>query len=370
MINILFVAPIDNTGYGVAARGYLKALAQRSDVKVALKDITRQVDNIPKEEAIIFDEMRRNSFPLGSCVPIQFNLPEWFHHDLYEKMIGITTFETDGLSSIRVRNCNKCGSIWVPCDFNVETFKHGGVSVPIRVIPYVSEEPKVVPPWRPKGVDDGTFMFLFVGDFNWRKGWDKLVSAFTQEFSRNENVALVMKFYGHKFFGEGTEGIIKAVKAYQDASLGKPKMTIISKFVSDDELTGLFWGCDAFAMPSRGEGWGLPLSEAMAMGKPTMGTRWGGNLQFMNNSNSFLVDVERLVPVTQQDLINMGYGEGQRLAEPSEASIRSTLRDIFTNRELAAAKGAKAKEDMKQFSPAKIAQLVVSGCEEYLACKN
>ena len=58
----------------------------------------------------------------------------------------------------------------------------------------------------------------------------------------------------------------------------------------------LYKEADALVMASRGEGWGLPLAEAMAMGLPTIGSNWSGSTEFMDSSNSFLV------PVTLQDI--------------------------------------------------------------------
>jgi glycosyltransferase involved in cell wall biosynthesis len=42
-------------------------------------------------------------------------------------------------------------------------------------------------------------------------------------------------------------------------------------------LPRLYTGADAFVLPSRGEGWGRPHIEAMAMGLPTIATNWSGN---------------------------------------------------------------------------------------------
>eukprot|EP00758_Cryptobia_borreli_P013600 Tbor_TRINITY_DN5848_c3_g1::TRINITY_DN5848_c3_g1_i3::g.6182::m.6182 len=43
---------------------------------------------------------------------------------------------------------------------------------------------------------------------------------------------------------------------------------------------------DAFVLPTRGEGWGLPLMEAMAMGLPAIATDWGGQVEFMKRKPS------------------------------------------------------------------------------------
>ena len=43
---------------------------------------------------------------------------------------------------------------------------------------------------------------------------------------------------------------------------------MISEHLSAEELRGLYAAGDAFVLPSRGEGWGRPHVEAMAMGLP------------------------------------------------------------------------------------------------------
>jgi len=48
--------------------------------------------------------------------------------------------------------------------------------------------------------------------------------------------------------------------------------------LSEQAMAQLYCHADAFVLPSLGEGWGLPLAEAMAIGLPTIGTRWGGPL--------------------------------------------------------------------------------------------
>ena len=52
-----------------------------------------------------------------------------------------------------------------------------------------------------------------------------------------------------------------------------PKIVMIEEFVGEDEMPALYAAADAFVLPSRGEGWGLPYMEAMAAGLPVIGTR-------------------------------------------------------------------------------------------------
>ena len=41
-------------------------------------------------------------------------------------------------------------------------------------------------------------------------------------------------------------------------------------------LRNLYAAADAFVLPTRGEGWGLPIAEAMAMAMPVIATNWSG----------------------------------------------------------------------------------------------
>ena len=50
--------------------------------------------------------------------------------------------------------------------------------------------------------------------------------------------------------------------------------------------------CDCYVSLHRAEGFGLTLAEAMAIGKPVIATGYSGNVDFMNDANSYLVDYE------------------------------------------------------------------------------
>jgi len=75
-------------------------------------------------------------------------------------------------------------------------------------------------------------------------------------------------------------------------------LVIIDKTLSDNEMKNLLRCCDCFVSLHRSEGFGRGLSEAMALGKPTIATRYSGNVDFMNDNNSCLVDYQ-LVPVEE-----------------------------------------------------------------------
>jgi glycosyltransferase involved in cell wall biosynthesis len=60
--------------------------------------------------------------------------------------------------------------------------------------------------------------------------------------------------------------------------LGLGGCVTLTGFIPDEELTAHYQLCDVFAMPSKGEGFGIVYLEALACGKPTLGGNQDGAL--------------------------------------------------------------------------------------------
>ena len=92
----------------------------------------------------------------------------------------------------------------------------------------------------------------------------------------------------------------------------------------------------------RSEGLGLTMAEAMLMAKPVVATRYSGNLDFMDESNSLLVDIK---------MVKVGpncppYQADAYWAEPSESHAAEQMRKLYDNQEWAKTIGKKAQRDM------------------------
>jgi glycosyltransferase involved in cell wall biosynthesis len=57
--------------------------------------------------------------------------------------------------------------------------------------------------------------------------------------------------------------------------------------ISRLQMRDVLMGADAFVLPTRGEGWGLPVMEAMAMAMPVIVTNTSGCSQYLTQGNSF-----------------------------------------------------------------------------------
>lgn len=122
-------------------------------------------------------------------------------------------------------------------------------------------------------------MILFTGKLAPRKGVDVLLRALPQVL-REMEVKLVLA-------GSGNQ------QDYQQLAeaLGiSDKLRFLGR-VPDDTLRLLFSSCDLFVLPSRLEGLGIVILEAMAAGKPVVATNVGGIPELIESGqNGILVE--------------------------------------------------------------------------------
>ena len=67
----------------------------------------------------------------------------------------------------------------------------------------------------------------------------------------------------------------------------------IDRTLSEAELAGLYAACDCLVHPFRGEGFGLPVVEAMACGLPVIVTGAGPVLDYATDETAFLIPARR-----------------------------------------------------------------------------
>jgi glycosyltransferase involved in cell wall biosynthesis len=107
-----------------------------------------------------------------------------------------------------------------------------------------------------------------------RKGFDVLLAAYGRAFTASDDVCLVVKDMGVGTFyqGQTSEGLLAQFRAQPDA----PEVEYLDRPLSPQELAGLYASCDCLVLPYRGEGFGLPITEAMATGLPVIVTGGSG----------------------------------------------------------------------------------------------
>jgi glycosyltransferase involved in cell wall biosynthesis len=142
------------------------------------------------------------------------------------------------------------------------------------------------------------------------------------------------------------------------------QVTYLPCWFSDAEINALYEIADIYVSPHHSEGWGLTLSDAMLFRKPVLATGYSGNLEFMNPSNSVLIDYSE-ENIRPDDCFGL-FHEGMKWAYPNEQdavrkmeTLCETHRERATNRMV-----QRATEEINMFSPAAIADLMHSRLQQ------
>jgi glycosyltransferase involved in cell wall biosynthesis len=189
------------------------------------------------------------------------------------------------------------------------------------------------------------FKFLSMFDLQDRKDMDLLLKAYLAEFKADEDVCLVLKITQHTHRTADPAALLAHfVEKEAGLRLEKtPPIILVQGFIPRAELPRLYASADAFVLPTRGEGFGLPYIEALACGLSVIATRWSSQLDFLHDGNSYLIDIEGLVPASWRDV---EYFAGHRWAQPSVEHLRQLMRTVYSSREEARRRAENGRQEI------------------------
>jgi glycosyltransferase involved in cell wall biosynthesis len=167
-----------------------------------------------------------------------------------------------------------------------------------------------------------------------RKGIDVLLRAYRRAFRADDDVCLVVKAFGagHIYRGSTMDDELRAVASDPSA----PELELIDDELTEEDMAALYRSCHVLVHPYRGEGFGLPIAEAMASGLPVVVTGYGACLDFCDEDNAVLVPAT----VTPLHMTELGPSSiGYWWAEPSEEALASILRRVVDNESATAGLG-------------------------------
>jgi glycosyltransferase involved in cell wall biosynthesis len=334
-------------GLGAAARGYVEALdtvgVPVSTVSVPLHHLELPVALEDAYGRHGFDDLVHDGRHGFEIVAVNADeLPDFvarLGEDYFEgPRIGIWGWETNTIPPRWQRAFELVQEIWVYSQFMAENI---GSQAPVPVLalpPPVQRPPEPAPPLR-LDVPDG-FLFLFVFDYLstvQRKNPVGLIEAFKRAFAPGEGPQLLIKTINAPLRPLSEEELLWAAH-------GRDDIHVVDRSMSRSELNGVMAGCDCYVSLHRAEGFGLTLAEAMAIGKPTIATAYSGNVDFMNDANSYLVDyaIGRVGPECEI------YPPEGEWAEPSIEHAAELMRRVHREREEASRKGERAQADIAE----------------------
>jgi hypothetical protein len=105
------------------------------------------------------------------------------------------------------------------------------------------------------------------------------------------------------------------------------EVRVITENLSSHETYSLISACDCFGSLHRAEGFGRGMAEAMWLGRLALATNWSGNCDYMEKTNSLLVDYN-LIDIKSGEYL---HADGQQWADPdidhAEFLLRAAIDD-------------------------------------------
>jgi len=360
----------DSSGYASAARGYLRALdiylqenpdafelkvhtiimeksSKLTDEELQLlekyefdspSEIDRWVENpyliLWHQPAPMMDIERFRSNPYWAAgrrlldnATTNINLTVWEAVDIPEYWNTVyNKFETD--------------AVIVPCEWNYKMFSNRlNEGINCYQVPHVLEDsivkPETVHSVENQGIED-KFTVLTVGQWQNRKGFDLLIPAFCMEFGRQSDAILLVKTYGVLMNGydmphaEQVEQIARDIIGLKSSVFmddGKPsnsQIALLPDVMPFENLSWLYEQADLFALTTRGEGFGLPIAEALLHKTPVLVPDQGGHIDYINPESAFFIDGHWSPYIARPE-----YSCNMNWYEPHMLTIRKQLREAY-----------------------------------------
>ena len=216
---------------------------------------------------------------------------------------------------------------------------HGIAEDMIEVVPEGVDPAKFHPHVRSSYTNhqDEIYRVLVVSKFEERKGFPELLEGYAKAFGSDPAAKLLLKsdsLYMMSHPGDAYQNNIAELQGLVEQA-GIKNATYLNGVLSDDDLAHLYNACDVLLFPSRAEGWGLPLIEAIATGMPVATTFYSGHTEF-------LTPIKDKVGLLDHRMIPMGH-EGTQ-GEWACADSDAIAARLIEMRENQAAYRAKALE--------------------------
>jgi glycosyltransferase involved in cell wall biosynthesis len=145
--------------------------------------------------------------------------------------------------------------------------------------------------------------------------------------------------------------VLKSINGEQDAAARAAlaeraaglRVIFMEDHVPGAEVNALFASADCYVSLHRSEGLGLGMAQAMYLGKPVIGTRYGGNLEFMTEQNSLLVNYS----LVELEETYGPYERGTHWAEADVEHAASLMRWAYEKRVESEALGARGAASIR-----------------------
>lgn len=319
MTNI--ISPINQLGYGIAGLNLIKGLHELRH-QVSLFPLGQPTVSNREDAELVSGLIENSRLPdfEADCIRI------WHQHDMSQFVgggshIGMPIFELDDFNDMEKHHLSNLDRVFVCSEWArqvvYDTIDHKDV----HVIP-LGVDVSVFKPAAPNATPNT--VFFNCGKWEVRKGHDVLHRAFSEAFTKEDNVELWMMCQNP--FNTDEENQAWA-NLYEKSPLGD-KVKIIRRVESQEEVYNIMAKTDCGVFPSRGEGWNLELLEMMACGKKVIATNYSAHTEFCNLDNSLCIECDDKELAYDGKWFHGKCGSWASLGETQVSCIAEAMRSV------------------------------------------
>lgn len=218
-----------------------------------LKHEVQRADFKNKFDCIFHNVNGRNFRAISGCRNIAFFVHEWSHYP-----------------PAWVSYLDDFDALWTTTQHCKEIAERSGLKPPTHWIPPAIDFASY--PTKTSYEAHTPFRFLYVGEWHFRKGLHLLFEAWEKAFPETGEAHLTIKTNPSCPF-DPPRSDIEIIKEYW------PREKLLQRYVDSD----------CYVSASLGEGWGLPILEAIACGLPVCANLWGGHGSMLNSNTCFAI---------------------------------------------------------------------------------
>jgi FkbM family methyltransferase len=205
-----------------------------------------------------------------------------------------------------------------------------GVTLPVRVIGYPAMFAgfRAIARARTAAAVAGIkseVVFLNVSSCFPRKGIDVLIDAYTDAFTADDRVRLIIKGFPNPH-----NNVASLIKNRNRLSTNAAPITFLNCDMSRDDLLALYRQADVVVLPTRGEGLNIPAAETLAAGLRLIVTGAGGHMDFVDAQSARLLDYSFSQSKSHLATLNSVWFEPSR--PDLVKALRETFAEILTQR--------------------------------------
>ena len=332
------------SGYAMSCREFVRALDQ-DGVRATYEYVYGPGSPFPVEEPDNSYDYHLNVIRQRSIdkrndlkLAVVYGQGDVFSRNKGRYKIGYTMLEVDGFPKTWVKQANCMDEVWVPTEFNRKHFLECGLKRPIYCIP-LGVNPHYFHP-KITGYPNPLGEFVFNSNFEWgeRKAPSLLLRTFNEVFAANEPVRLLVKINNR----DPSVDLHAEIKNLNLSETGGKITYLINREFPYYQLAALYRSVDCYISAGRGEGWDMPLMEAMACGLPSIATDWGAHTEFTNSEICYLLNTLGTIPAVAK----CPYYDGFSWADPDPEHLRLLLRQVYENQYEARQVGMRAAEQI------------------------